>query len=339
MYIEALSDILHILKVNVCFSTQSLHHLILVEAKTPGKMDDLFKIFNLCSKRAEEILLAIIEIDPSEAENLLETKLDNDPLSPSEIRKSPVKEEFDGPLIPASKLSLLQNENLYNLSRLTAKIETFKSSNASKSASTHLPQLRRLVEDLRLQQNKKIQIENQLEQFTAARLLDFTPQQIAKQITLVDFSIFKRIHPNELSHCAWTKPDKREKAPNVIASMDFFNFLSQWTQYEIISASSISESAQVFTFLVNVLVALLDVCNFNSMKAIVSGLTASPVHRLKQVKSLVNKKVLLTLENMETMVSERKNYSYFRSVLEKKPSPSVPFLGLYLHVNHFKFRI
>ena len=52
--------------------------------------------------------------------------------------------------------------------------------------------------------------------------IDMHPLEVARQMTLIDHSIFSLIEPGELYKTAWAKGDKT-KAPNVIELTERFN--------------------------------------------------------------------------------------------------------------------
>jgi Ras-specific guanine nucleotide-releasing factor RalGPS len=82
--------------------------------------------------------------------------------------------------------------------------------------------------------------------------LRVTPEELANQLTLLDFPIFAAIHPDELSSCEWTKKDKFVKAPNVVAFTKRFNHTSFWTVQEILSGSTAKERADIVSHFIRV---------------------------------------------------------------------------------------
>ena len=48
-------------------------------------------------------------------------------------------------------------------------------------------------------------------------------ESLAAQLTLLDAPVFKSIQPEELSTCGWTKKNKIQAAPNVVAMTRRFN--------------------------------------------------------------------------------------------------------------------
>ena len=57
----------------------------------------------------------------------------------------------------------------------------------------------------------------------------FSPEDLATQITLLDHPVFCNIMPDELTSCSWTKKNKETVAPNVVAFIRRFNYISFWT--------------------------------------------------------------------------------------------------------------
>jgi hypothetical protein len=67
-------------------------------------------------------------------------------------------------------------------------------------------------------------------------LRDFHPEEIARQLTLIEYSLYKKIKPWECLNQNWMKADKENKAPNIIGMITRFN--------EVCIAISISQFNQ-----------------------------------------------------------------------------------------------
>lgn len=66
------------------------------------------------------------------------------------------------------------------------------------------------------------------------RFLDLHPLEVARQITLIDFQIFRKIRAREYIQKAWLK--NRKFAPNVISLVENFNRMTFWVASEIVLA-------------------------------------------------------------------------------------------------------
>jgi len=57
-------------------------------------------------------------------------------------------------------------------------------------------------------------------------LTDLHPMEVARQITLAEFKLFKAITPTEIKSQAWNKKNCEEISPNVCALIQRFNRVS-----------------------------------------------------------------------------------------------------------------
>ena len=60
-----------------------------------------------------------------------------------------------------------------------------------------------------------------------------------------------QIDPRELLKGNWKKPNRGELSPHICDSITWFNTLTIWIQYVIVSVSNTKYRAQVFSLFVN----------------------------------------------------------------------------------------
>lgn len=70
---------------------------------------------------------------------------------------------------------------------------------------------------------------------------------IAKQLTLMDFTIYKSIHERELLQCAWSNSKLRYRAVNVLKLIHRQNSLSYWVGFTIVQAKTLKERVKIWT--------------------------------------------------------------------------------------------
>lgn len=70
-----------------------------------------------------------------------------------------------------------------------------------------------------------------------------------------------------------------------------------------------------------------DLHNYSSMVAIISGLNAVPVRRLKRTWELVNARFLSQLNVCESIIDPNRNFTNYRSLLGRIFPPCVPYIG------------
>lgn len=166
---------------------------------------------------------------------------------------------------------------------------------------------------------------------TIPSILQFPPQLIAYQLTLIESSIFRGIPPEALlSHSART-PHKK-----IVASTDFFNFITRSIEHSILLPQEASRRAEIIHRWIKVATKLLALNNYQTLKAVISALGTPPVQRLRRTWECIPKKRMGRLELLNGLMSECDNYRKYREHmgLERKrlwSKPVVPFLGVFIH--------
>ncbi|KAH9394014.1 RasGEF [Tyrophagus putrescentiae] len=117
-------------------------------------------------------------------------------------------------------------------------------------------------------------------------LIKVSPEELAKQLTLIDWSIFSRITCNELKPGQWTGSMKRILSPNVVDFTHRFNIISD----EVLGMKQPKQRAGVISYFIRVAHHLIDLKNLYSGYAIFCALTSVPLHRLKKTWAYISKK-------------------------------------------------
>lgn len=87
------------------------------------------------------------------------------------------------------------------------------------------------------------------------QLLKIDPTEIARQLTLMEASVFAKVQPTELLNKNWQTKESADvptPAPNVRALIRYFNQLSSWVGAVVIAESDLKKRTQVIGHLVNV---------------------------------------------------------------------------------------
>lgn len=84
------------------------------------------------------------------------------------------------------------------------------------------------------------------------RQLSISPDDLARQLALVEHKLFVRIRARELTKQAWTKNARNTLSPNVVALTAWFNHVSRWISTEILLEKTPAGRAKVIEHFVRV---------------------------------------------------------------------------------------
>ncbi|KAJ6252105.1 ras guanine nucleotide exchange factor i-related [Anaeramoeba flamelloides] len=160
-------------------------------------------------------------------------------------------------------------------------------------------------------------------------LFDIDEEEIARQISLIDFEIFSKIRPAELLNCAWSKDKLKHRAKNVLKMTNRFNAMSEWAATLIIQPERVRQRVKVLKKFINIAQHLYQLNNFNSLISILSGISSSAVYRLSFTFGELKPKTMETYENLKALMSGKDNYKIYRGLLKSASLPCIPFLGFY----------
>jgi len=162
------------------------------------------------------------------------------------------------------------------------------------------------------------------------KLSDISEEEIARQLTIQEFTLYSKIEPTELLNKAWNTPKLRHRSPNVLAMIHRFNVVSEWVAYMCVKPERARQRAKVMTRFIRIGEHLRSLQNFNTLMAIVAGLNNTAVYRLKYSREDVFTKYVNAFSEMEKLMSSHGSFKYLRDTLHKVNPPCIPYLGVYL---------
>lgn len=161
-------------------------------------------------------------------------------------------------------------------------------------------------------------------------LMDLSPVEIARQITLIEYDLYCKIKPWECINQAWTKPTKNEKAPNIMEMIRRFNQVSRWVATSILQEQTPKDRAEVMSHFIDVAIECKELHNFNACMEIISGLQSSSIYRLHMTWPLIRKEKNKALNEIKALMTREGNFQAFRDHLHRVDPPSIPYLGVFL---------
>jgi len=164
----------------------------------------------------------------------------------------------------------------------------------------------------------------------ALGLMDFHPEEIARQLTLIEYNLYKSIKPWEFFNQSWTKKDKEILSPNILNMIKRFNKVSGWVATEIVKTEKLKDR----TLVLGKFLEIADKCrsqnNFNALMEILSGLQSSSVFRLRQTWEGLGSKQQVLYEELKELMTRQGNFSKLRKHVKTCNPPLIPYLGVYL---------
>lgn len=181
----------------------------------------------------------------------------------------------------------------------------------------------------RAKEAKPISVDNQV------NFLKFTsdPYVIAKALAAQELEYYNAIKPEELiEKLIWKggADDVNPKTQNLFELIGWVNQLGFWLGHEICLNYDLKSRTKTLARFIEIAKECVDLGCFNTVFALVTGLSASSILRLKKTWEGLPKKTLVTFTELENICSPQFNYRTYRSLEAKAKPPFVPFFGMHM---------
>lgn len=161
--------------------------------------------------------------------------------------------------------------------------------------------------------------------------LEFHPEEIARQITIIEFELFTNIKSWEFFNQSWTKSNKATAAPNLTKLLRHFNTMTSWVATEIVNEKTSKGRRDIIIKFIEVGEKCLNLHNFNAVFEIIGGLASVAVYRLKKTWESVPDKYIEILDQLRQLMTTESNHAKLRQLTAASSPPIIPYLGLYLN--------
>ncbi|XP_008831846.1 ral guanine nucleotide dissociation stimulator-like 3 [Nannospalax galili] len=186
-------------------------------------------------------------------------------------------------------------------------------------------------------------------------LLDFSVDEVAEQLTLMDVELFSRVRPCECLGSVWSQRDRPGAAgvsPTVRATVAQFNAVTGCVLGSVLSSPGLTapQRAQRLEQWIRIAQCCRDLRNFSSLRAILSALQSNAIYRLKRSWGAVSREPMSTFRKLSQIFSDEDNHLSSRAVVLQEetmegsqnddslpgclpsilPPGPVPYLGTFL---------
>ncbi|KAG0256355.1 hypothetical protein BG011_004603 [Mortierella polycephala] len=241
------------------------------------------------------------------------------------------------PMIPLSPLTRQSLMHTYALSQVTQRLEQAKHGSNSQGSSSQagnrdLANLRRLIEDVRIQRAKVDAVQAQIQSVANFNLTSWDPDVIARQLTIIDSSLFKQVAiPQDL-----VRLDRKNSRAQYCS--DFENYVThsfahllllEWSASRQASPVSSSHATtatgsqappiNAIAHMIRVAHILLHVYrNFNSFRAVMRALTKPEIKRMHKPWSSISSKVKDTFRRLVVIYREQNELDGYNDALVQR---------------------
>uniref|UniRef100_A0A8C9S730 RAS guanyl releasing protein 3 (calcium and DAG-regulated) n=1 Tax=Scleropages formosus TaxID=113540 RepID=A0A8C9S730_SCLFO len=176
---------------------------------------------------------------------------------------------------------------------------------------------------------KLTQRKKQLKKGKASLLFDhLEPMELAEHLTFLEYKSFRRISFTDYQ--SYVTQGCLVDNPTLERSIALFNGVSQWVQLMVLSKLTPQHRAEVITKFIHVAQKLLQLQNFNTLMAVVGGLSHSSISRLKETHLHLAPEVTKIWNEMTELVSSNGNYCAYRKAFTDCEGFKIPILGVHL---------
>ncbi|UYV64897.1 RAPGEF2 [Cordylochernes scorpioides] len=159
---------------------------------------------------------------------------------------------------------------------------------------------------------------------TQVHLLQLNSVELAAQLTLEDYTVFRQIEPTEYIDDLF-ELDSPYNTPMLTRFAELVNKEMFWVVTEVCSEHNCSLRMKIIKQFIKVARQCKECHNFNSMFAILSGLGHSAVSRLRQSWEKLPSKYVKIFEDLQDLMDPCRNMCKYRNLLSSDNSPTIPF--------------
>lgn len=165
------------------------------------------------------------------------------------------------------------------------------------------------------------------------QFMDISEEQIARELTRIDWIMYCSIRPRDLIRHVSLASDQKEKCKSLEhfnRMIHQFNHVAFWVANVILLRNKPKHRARSLEKFMSIAWKLRYLNNYNSLGAVISGINSTAVHRLAQTRELIPATAQKQFMRLEILMGSQKSHSAYRLAWTNTSSQRIPFLPLHL---------
>jgi hypothetical protein len=163
-------------------------------------------------------------------------------------------------------------------------------------------------------------------------LMDQSEEVIAREMTRMDWVMFCSIRPRDLVRQVMLNDRQKvdyRSLDNVHRMVEHFNHLAMWVVNFILLRDKPKHRSFMLEKMMKIARELRKINNYNSLGAVLAGISKSSVQRLHATKELIDPAVGRDYMKLEILMSPQKSYSAYRLAWENTSAERIPYFPLH----------
>ncbi|KAK3936541.1 ras guanine nucleotide exchange factor domain-containing protein [Diplogelasinospora grovesii] len=161
--------------------------------------------------------------------------------------------------------------------------------------------------------------------------MDIPDDEVADEITRIDWVLFSSIRVRDLVRHFSLPPDQKEKCKslqNVNRMINHFNHIARWVANMILIHDKAKRRALMVGKFISIALKLRHLNNYNGLAAVMAGVNGTAIHRLRQTRALIPKEVQRRFARLSLLMGNvRKKFGAYHLAWENSPLPRIPFVA------------
>ncbi|KAJ3341653.1 hypothetical protein HDU91_000642, partial [Kappamyces sp. JEL0680] len=159
---------------------------------------------------------------------------------------------------------------------------------------------------------------------TKLKLYELEPVEVARQLTLLEYSYFQAIESQDLVSKVWGASDILVSSIDKVAVTS--SQITTWVVHSILQVQDGKKRARAIGFFTAIANVCISLHNYNTVHSILVAFASEPLARLHKTWDLLNQKYSTILATIRTLMSSDNDFLNYRSALKRATSPCVPIL-------------